>query len=194
MSNVLFLTATHIKEFTFVDQNVDEKYLKVAIKEAQELHVREYLGTALYNELITQVDTSSVSALNTTLIETYIQPMLKYWTIYEAAPFLNIKITNKNISKKSSDGSSAVDLTELDRLIHEVHTKAKYYTKRLVKYLCENDASYPLYINAGTSSDTIYPRSITYDCGIFLGNIKRKYKGNIPIIDRNGQESEGFTE
>lgn len=188
MSNVLFLNATHIKEYTFVDQNVDEKYLLVAIKEAQELHAREYLGTALYDQLISQIDTGSVSALNTTLLDTYIQPMLKYWTIYEAAPFLNIKITNKNISKKSSDGSSAVDLSELDRIINKVHTKAKYYTKRMVKYLCENSTSYPLYYNAGNGSDTIYPRSVAYDCGIFLGNIKRKNKGNIPIIDRNGQE------
>jgi hypothetical protein len=194
MSNILFVNPTFIKDYSFVDPNVDEKYLRIAIKEAQELHVREYLGSGLYDQLVSQIDASTVSALNQTLLNTYVQPMLIYWTIYEAAPFLNLKITNKNISRKNSDNAGSVDLTELNRLIDEIHTKAKFYTKRMVKYLIQNSTSYPLYSNPGTSIDTIFPRATAYDCGIFFGNIERKDTENIPIIDRNGQESQGFAD
>lgn len=195
MSNVLFINATFIKEYTFVDTNVDEKYLLVAIKEAQEIHVREYVGTALYNELITQINAGTVTTLNTTLLDTYIQPMLKYWTIYEAAEFLNFKITNKNISTNNSDNATSVDTNGLNRVIDAIATKAKYYTKLMVKYLLQNNNSYPLYFNPGTSIDTIFPRTTAFDCGIFLGNISRIDDGlnNIPIIDRNGQEAKNFT-
>ncbi len=35
MATVLLLTATYIKDYTFVDPNVDEKYLRISIEEAQ---------------------------------------------------------------------------------------------------------------------------------------------------------------
>ena len=173
MAQVLLVTANYIKEYTFIDTNVDEKYIRLSIEEAQKIHIRDYIGSGLYDEIITQVSASSVTALNTTLLDNYIIPALKWWTLVEAAPYLTYKITNKNIVRKNSDNSSGIDYNELDQFMSMVTDKAEYHTTRLINYLCENSTSYPLYDNPGNGVDTIVPRSTAYQSGIFLGRTKR---------------------
>ena len=174
MATVLLVTATYIKDYTFVDPNVDEKYIRIAIEEAQKIHIRNYIGSGLYDEIINQVSTSSVSALNTTLLDNYIIPALKWWTMVEAAPFLVYKVTNKDIVRKNSDNSSGIENTQLDQFMNLVTDKAQYHTQRLIDYLFENSDLYPLYDNPGSGFDTIYPSASPYDSGIWL-NMPNRY-------------------
>ena len=165
-----FCSAQFIKNNTPIDENVDEKYLMIAIKEAQEKEIRRYCGTALYNELVTQVAASTLTALNTTLLTDYIRPCLKYWTIYEAAPFLKFKFTNKNVVTKNSDNSSNVDMKEFEKVMKFIEQNARYYGKMLTYYLIQNMTSYPLYSQPGTGIDTIFPDVEPFDSDIYLGN------------------------
>lgn len=169
MATILLVTSAYVKDYTFIDQNVDEKYIRISIEEAQKIHIRQYIGSGLYDEIITQVTTSSVTALNTTLLDNYIIPALKWWTLVEAAPYLTYKVTNKNIVRKNSDNSSGIDYNELDQFMNMVVDKAQYHSARLIAYLCENSTSYPLYDNPGDGVDTIYPKRSAFDCGIYLG-------------------------
>lgn len=173
MATVLLLTATYIKDYTFVDPNVDEKYIRISIEEAQKIHIRNYIGSGLYNEIISQVQSGSLTALNTTLLDDYIIPALKWWTMVEAAPFITYKVTNKNIVRKNSDNNTGVDYSELNQFMNLVTDKAQYHTNRLIDYLVQNASSYPLYNNPGSGFDTIVPQLYAYDNGIFLGRNKR---------------------
>jgi len=168
-----FIGSQFIKDYTFIDENVDEKYLMVAIKEAQEIYIREYIGSGLYNDLQTKLLADVTLAGYTdyqTLINTYIAPALKYWTMYEAAPFLKFKFTNKNITSKTSENSSDADLRDFEKVLKWIEDKARYYSDRLVKYLQENQSSFNLYINPGNGVDTIYPIGSGFDSDIYLGN------------------------
>ena len=118
MATILLVTSAYVKDYTFIDQNVDEKYIRISIEEAQKIHIRQYIGSGLYDEIITQVTNSSVTALNTTLLDNYIIPALKWWTLVEAAPYLTYKVTNKNIVRKNSDNSSGIDYNELDQFMN----------------------------------------------------------------------------
>ena len=187
MATVLLVTATYIKDYTFVDPNVDEKYIRIAIEEAQKIHIRNYIGSGLYDEIITQVSTSSVSALNTTLLDNYIIPALKWWTMVEAAPFLVYKVTNKDIVRKNSDNSSGVENTQLDQFMNLVTDKAQYHTQRLIDYLLQNSLSYPLYQNPGSGFDTIFPSASPYDSGIWL-NIQNRYVNYEDIFERKNRK------
>jgi len=173
MATVLLVTANYIKEYTFIDTNVDEKYIRLSIEEAQKIYIRQYLGSRLYDEIISQVSTSSVTALNTTLLDNYIIPALKWWTLVEAAPYLTYKITNKNIVRKNSDNSSGIDYNELDQFMSMVTDKAQYHTQRLIAYLCENSTSYPLYDNPGNGVDTILPSGSAFTTSIYLGRTRK---------------------
>lgn len=164
-----FVSAQFIKDYTFVDENVDEKYLMVAIKEAQEIYIREYLGTGLYNDLTTNIVANTVSSNYQTLLNDYIVPALKYWAMYEAAPFLKFKFTNKNVVNKNSDNSSASDIKEFEKVMKWIEDKARFYTERCVRYLLQNQTTYPLYFNPGTGLDTIFPNMNGFDSDIYLG-------------------------
>lgn len=176
MATVAFVSATYIKEYSFIDPNVDERILRSAIQEAQNAYILEYLGTGLYNELISQVQSGTLTALNTTLIDNYVQPCLVWWAIMEAAPFMTFRFTNKNIVRKNSENSSSIDFNELDKIMGHISYKAQFHSQKLIDYLCENDTDYPLYINPGDGVNIVYPRSCAYDCGIFLGNTRTKPK------------------
>lgn len=164
-----FIDADYVKKLSYVDENVDEKYIKIAVNEAQQMHLVQIIGSGLYNEIETQIDANTLTALNTTLLQAYIAPALRYWTVYELMPFMLYKMTNKNISDKSSDGSQPISYNILDKQQEEIKNRAGLYSNKLKKYLYANLTSYPLFMNPGSTLDTIHPDSRVFDSGIFFG-------------------------
>ena len=49
--SVIWMSASEIKEKAFIDENVNDKLIKAAIKEAQEIYIRDLIGSGLYNAL-----------------------------------------------------------------------------------------------------------------------------------------------
>jgi hypothetical protein len=78
---VYFISTTYLKDNTPLNENVDDKLLKSAIKEAQEIYIRDVIGSGIYNELQTQAYANTLTALNVTLLDSYIAPCVKYYTL-----------------------------------------------------------------------------------------------------------------
>jgi hypothetical protein len=172
--DTLFITAEYVKARTFVDANVDEKTIGNAIWEAQRFNLIQLIGSGLYDELETQSDAGTLTAVNQTLLHKYIAPALKYWTLLNLAPTLLYKLTNKSITTKGSDNTSSVDYTVMNRLMEDFTNKAQQMSKELRDYLIENEQTYPKYINPGSSSDTIHPETNVFESGIYLGGTSSK--------------------
>lgn len=171
----LFVTEQYLKENTLIDGNVDVKYLNNLIIDAQRLHILPILGTALYNQLDTQIVAGTTTALNQTLLDDYIQDALKYWIIYEGIDIFTYHVTNKSVSTKTSDNSQPVQQIDVIRLMDRNKEKAEFFSERVTKYLCANEASYPLYNNAGSSVDTIYPNRNNFTTGWNLDDGDKTY-------------------
>ena len=165
----LFIAPTEIKATTIVDENVDEKLIRTVIEEAQNIHLHPMVGTGLFDELKTQISANTLTALNTTLLQTYLQPALKYWVLYEGIDVFVYKFMNKSVVKKNGENSTVVDIDELRRLQDRFRDKAEWYSERATKYLQENQSDYPLYYNPGTGIDTIHPQNKNYSTGFYLG-------------------------
>ena len=172
----LFINPTSIKNTSFVDENVDEKYIRVAIERAQYRYIRPIIGSGIYDELQTQINAGTLTALNTTLLTTYIQPAMGWWTLKELVYPMLYKFQNKNIAKKTSDNSNPIDLDEAVQLRNEFQNQAEELTESIRLYLLENDTDYPLYDNPGTAIDTVHPRSNTFSAGWYLDNSNDEYK------------------
>lgn len=171
MAQALFINAEYIKSVSIIDENVDEKILKVSIKKAQDFRIHRVLGTTLYNKFTTDINSSGssgVTGVYKTLMDSYIIPALVEWTLYEAALWLNYKYRNKAIAAQSSENAQPVDLTVLQSLRDEHKNAAEWYTERLIRYLCENEASYPEYDN-NPDGDDIQSQTSNYDSPIWLG-------------------------
>jgi hypothetical protein len=155
----LFISEQFIKDSTPINENVDMKLLQMAIIEAQELHLLESIGTGLYNALSAEIISGTFTGSNRELIETYIRPMMKYWVMVEGLPMMLFKLTNKSIVKTSSDNTTTIEYEDMKYLLNQSKAKAEVYTERMIRYLQANYASFPLFYNAGTSIDTIYPKN-----------------------------------
>lgn len=179
MADGLFISENYIKENTLIDGNVDAKYIKITIADAQRLHILPILGTGLYNEISGQITAGTLTALNRTLLRDYIQDALKYWVVYEGIDLFTYKVTNKSIVKKDSDNSESISESEGIRLMDRNRDKAEYFSERITKYLIENETDYPLYTNAGDGYDTVHPKKNNYTTGWNLDDVERNY--NLPI-------------
>lgn len=194
MATVLFITEQYIKETSIIDENVDMHLINQVIKEAQDIHIHPILGTGLYNDLITKIIADSTLASQTaykTLLDSYIQPALKYWVIYEGIDVFTYKFMNKSIVKKNSENSQPIDSGEVIRLMERWKNKAEWYSERLTKYLIANIETFTLYSNPGSTYDTIVPSKSNFDCGIYLGpsykkkSFEERYQGNLPNCDED---------
>lgn len=166
-----FIHPNELKATAYIDENADDKLLTNAISIAQDLYILPIIGTGIYDELRTQIGASTVTALNTTLLSSYIVPALRYWSLYELAEPMTYKFTNKSIVKKKSENSDPIEFKELMALKDKFMNIAQWYTERLKMYLREHTTDYPLYDNPGTGIDIIHPeRDTAFSCSWYLGD------------------------
>lgn len=153
----------------YVEETYDRKQLREIIWDSQELYLLPILGTALYEELKTQIRANTLTLLNITLLEK-INPVLKWRTLADGATVFTYKIRNKGIVTQSSDNAQPASLADLNFLVTDFTNKYEAYAKRLMNYLIENSTSFPLYENAGSGVDTIHPTSKQQNVGWYMGN------------------------
>ena len=169
-NKILLITTDYLKRNSVVNLNLDDELLRPFITKSQNLKLEEILGSNLFNTIMDQVSTSGVEARMDTLIKDYIQPVLVEWTTYYALPYLNYKLTNKAVVRKSSENSESASLNELNYLRQDIRDDAEYLSQRLTKYLQERDNIYTEYDNGNNDIDSIKPVKNSFFSGIVLKN------------------------
>ena len=123
------------------------------------------MGTPLYNELsyvIYNGDTFTAIQLDAVNIAS---KALCYWSVFLALPHLYLKIRNAGVAKAFSEDTTSADLNEMKYLKEEMSNLAEFWNQRLINFLCDNSASFPLY---NAASDDMYPTSQAYDSDMYL--------------------------
>jgi len=183
-NKILLITADYYKRNSVVNLNVDEELIHPQIIKAQNMNIERILGSNLFNTLLSQVQTGTVEPRMVTLLEDYIQPCLVEWVTYTALPYYNFKITNKSISKKSSDNSTPSELNEINFLRQDIRDDAEYLSDRLTKYLKTNRTTYTEYDTNNSDYDDIKPVKNNFFSGIYLGN-NNKHNDDDDCCDYN---------
>lgn len=175
MANVLFISESTLKERTYISDNVDIKYLRETILYCQDVYVQRLIGGTLYDLLKTQIQASTLTAANTTLLNDYIHNILIWRVTAEAAYWSSNKLMNKGVMNQSSENSQMAGVTQIANLKADANDKAEWYEQRMVDYLCEHEASYPTYQNPANGVDVIQPiRGNVFSSPIYLGQPYRK--------------------
>jgi hypothetical protein len=165
---VYFVSVTYLKDNTPLNENLDDKLLKSSIKEAQEIYIRDVIGSGIYDELQDQAYNGTLTADNTTLLDSYIAPCLKYYTLTESMLPMTFKFMNKSVASRNSENATAITPQELSLIEQRYRDKAEYYAERLRDYLKENPTIYPKYLNPGTGFDVIRPKNTAFFGGMYL--------------------------
>ena len=98
-NKILLMTADYYKRNSVVNLNVDDELIHPQIIKAQNLNIERVLGTNLFDVLIAEVTSGTVSARMITLLEDYIQPALVEWVTYSSILYFNYKIINIYINQ-----------------------------------------------------------------------------------------------
>jgi hypothetical protein len=167
MAKVKFISTTYLKENTTIQDNVDDNILVPFIYKAQDTHLQQILGTTFYNTLKNGIASGTTNSDEESLIRDYIQPMVCEWTLYEALPHINYKLTNKAVSQENSEFSQASSLDDIKYLRSSVRDMAEFYTKRLTKYLCDYSNLFPTYMTPD-AKENLAKSSKSYFSGIYI--------------------------
>ncbi len=152
----LFINEKDLKRYSVLDGNVDPSKFMQYIEQAQDIHVQAYLGTDLYEKVMSLIVNDTIDDTGNKayreLLVSYIKPMLIQWSLVQYLPFGAYTIANGGIYKHSAESSDTVAKEEVDYLQEQARTTANYYTDRLVAFLCDKSNDYPEY-NTNTGSD-----------------------------------------
>lgn len=165
-----FVSEQDVKKNTPIDENVDSKVLQAAMRTAQDIYIRDIIGSGLYDKLCDDINGGTLSGNYTTLVNYYIAPCLYHYIVMDSAVPMTFKMMNKSIMTRNSENSNPVDLDQLTKIVRQYQSKAEYYAQRLRDYLDENDTLFPLYLNPGNGIDTIHPQRQDVLGGFYLGD------------------------
>lgn len=173
MASVLLVSAKKIKNFTEVNDNVDEQLLLANIQIAQDLGLQNLLGTRFYQHILDAASGNTLTGPETILLQDYIQPYLLWRATWEALPTLWMRVMNKSVIIGDTEQGKSVsrnDLTYL-RNIHE--DRYSFYAQRTMDYIKNHQADFPIYYQY-TSTDGMPPANENYYSGIYFDTGKRR--------------------
>jgi len=155
MATALFISRTDLVKNTILDGNVDTDKFIQFIKISQEIHIKNYIGTDLYNKISTHIIAGNLAGVYLTLTNTYLQPMLIHYAMIDYLPFAAYQIKNGGVFKHISENAESVSKNEVDYLVNKEREFAEYYTRRMIDYVTYNISSFPEY-NTNNNED-VYP-------------------------------------
>ncbi len=156
MATALFIKRADLVKNTALNGSVDTDKFIQFIHIAQEIHVRNYMGTDLYDKISADIIAGSLAGDYLALINDYIQPMLIHYAMAEYLPFAAYTIANGGVYKHNSENSSIASKEEVDLLINRERDYAEYYTQRFIDYMSFHaDSKFPEYYT--NSNEDIYP-------------------------------------
>ena len=172
MATALFIKPVTLKRNSIIDGNVDVDKFIGFLKIAQQIHIRNYLGTDLYNKISNDIIADNLTGDYLTLVNDYIQPMLIHYAMVDYLPFAAYQIKNGGIFKHSSETAETVSKSEVDYLVNKEREFAEYYTRRFIDYMAFNQASFPEY-TSNTNDDISPDRDSLFNGWVLWSDINR---------------------
>lgn len=176
MSRVRFITTEYLFKYTILDSNIDADLLTPYIDQASDINIQQTIGNSLYTKLKNDVIAGGSTGYYATLMKDYIKPALAQWVLYYAMPFINYKMTNKSIAKKTSDNSTTAEQSEIVWLRDQVRDTAEFLTRRITEYIMTNTGQFPEYFTT-SGPYQLKPKKDSYFGGIYLGKSLNRGKG-----------------
>lgn len=185
--NTLFISVNDIKERTGLHANVDEKLIIPEIKTAQDIYILPVLGSELYKRLQEGIVNCSLNTDEEILLDDYITDCLIYYVMCELPIGISFQFYNKGLLRKGGENTENPSMNDMIDVSNRYRSKAEWYQERLIKFLVQNQTTYPEYIQFGTGLDAIKPKLNAYSCSLYLGDassgtcdsksLREKYSG-----------------
>lgn len=179
MAEVLLTSEEFVKSISNISDNLAGKYMLPAIREAQEINLREILGDALTDRLKKIVELGQTNnpenAIYKELIEVS-QYFLAYQTIAGLPYKVGYKIGNIGVAKTTDTNVQGSTLAEISNIQNYYQSKADFYAAKIQRFALENYTQLPEL----TQNDCYHIRKNLHSsatCSIWLGGARGKIYG-----------------
>ena len=144
MTTTFLISEAKVRSFTSLNNSVDSELIKNNIRTAQDYWLQNIIGTVLYQKLLSDVDSSSLTGSYQTLVDDYIQDYLLYATYYETLEDIYLRPRNNGLLRPNGgENSDPVERDLYDMKRQSIRNKMDYYGQRLTEYILEEDSLFP---------------------------------------------------
>ena len=167
----LFVSLKDVKQRSIISGNLDPDKMVQFIEVAQDTHIQNYLGGKLYKKLQQLIIDGEINDAGNSdyknLLETYVKPMLIWFSQADYFPFSAFQISNGGVFKHRSENSDNATMDEITMLAERARETAEFYARRFMDHMDHNSTLYPEYTS--TANEDMNPdRDVNFG-GIYLG-------------------------
>lgn len=173
--NVMLVSPDEVKAQSDVNYNVDDTAIGASIRVAQNIYLRDIIGTdfleklqeLVWNEISGAEDKISDEAnvAYKTLLDDYIGDVIIYKVAYELCSRLTYKLRNIALVQNSDTNANASQLADVIYMKEVYDTYFNDATNRMVEFICKNKDAYPeAEFACGCGKNPLYGRT-----GLWLG-------------------------
>lgn len=176
-TEILLTSETFVKSVTSASDNLNAKYLRPSIREAQEIHYKRIVGGCLLNKLKALVAASEIElpeniAYKLLLEES--QYYLAYMALVEVSDKVAYKIANVGVVKTADQNIYNASQDEIAKLKYYYQAKADATCYELQGYILKHKADYPELDRCQCERIRSNLTSAA-TCGIWLGGARGKH-------------------
>lgn len=178
MAKVISLLTSEdfVKSISPISDNLSGKYLLSAIREAQEIHLKCVIGSALLErckELVRSGEIDNAKYGDYAELVERCRYYLAYMAIAECVPKVSFKVANAGVVRTTDEHLQAPSYAEVALVEKQYRNKADFYCYELQKWLCANRSQFPELTECECERIGANLRS-SASCGIFLGGARGK--------------------
>jgi len=145
MSKIRLITESYFKDNSPVTENVQMKDIFPHIDAAQDINLRNILGSEFMEYIKTQYAAQALTPDEIELVGGFIQPAVLYRSLFLALPFMQFNLRNKGVMINNDDAANAAGFSEFKFLLQTVKDRAESNEELLRLYLCKEGNRFPLY-------------------------------------------------
>lgn len=164
---VYLMDVQTLKDRSNIDNNTDNRTVKLALRDCQQQILEPAIGTKLYEKFTTGIADGYLELDYQNLIVQKVWPVLIHGTEYMIARRLLMRYTNSAVVTDSNQNSTAVTLEDLNVLRAEAKEAYLHHVNMLKLYLTTNQTTYPEYGLSDTddlhASPNVQPMPFYYD-------------------------------
>lgn len=174
----LLTTEDNVKMIAVLDDNIAGNYLRAAIMEAQEVWLRNIIGTTLLEALKARAAAGTLDGAYATLVNEYAVFYLAYQTKAELLPKVAYKVGNAGVVKGQTEGYVAAGADEIEAEVARAQAKADYHAHRMQLWLRANASALPELTQRDCDRINACLTSMSNRCGIWLGGPRGNERGD----------------
>lgn len=173
---ILLISTQFVKEVTQIQDNLSDKILIPAIREAQEMGLRNIIGYAMLQKLKSLIESGDIGEEGNAKYKELLS-FARYYLVYRtlsALPMLaSLKIANMGVVRAYDESIQQTTLDENIRLADYFQNKADEYCLHLQRYLCDQANEFPE-LGESEYNQNKAQLSSSASTGLWLGGIRGK--------------------